>query len=97
MDRDAFVALLAQEGFKELVTVEREPDGGLDTHTHPFEAKALILDGEIRIVCGSAESVYGPGDIFHLMADEPHTEYYGPRGVRYLVGRRQDRESPAHS
>jgi quercetin dioxygenase-like cupin family protein len=89
MDKEAFIAALAKEGFRELVTVEREANGGLDLHTHPFEAKALILDGEISIVTGGTESVYRPGAIFHLQAGEPHTERYGPAGVRYLVGRRQ--------
>lgn len=88
MDEDAFIAALAKEGFSELVTVEREANGGLDVHTHPFEAKALILDGEISIVTDGAESVYRSGAIFHLKAGEPHSERYGPDGVRYLVGRR---------
>ena len=48
MDRDAFVSALRAEGFTEFVLVTREP-GELDTHTHPFEAKALILAGEIHI------------------------------------------------
>jgi len=90
MDRHAFVESLAKEGFSELVTVEREPNGSLDMHTHPFEAKALILDGEISILSDGTERVYGTGSIFHLQAGQPHTERYGPGGVRYLVGRRQE-------
>lgn len=43
MAPDAFIDLLRQEGFGEIVTVERDADGSLDLHTHPFEAKALIL------------------------------------------------------
>jgi quercetin dioxygenase-like cupin family protein len=88
MKHDEFIQLLASEGFKEVVTVEREPNGFLATHTHPFEAKALILDGEIRLQVGEAEQVFQPGQVFHLSANEPHTEYYGPRGVKYMVGRK---------
>lgn len=87
MDRNAFVSALTAEGFAEFVLVTREP-GELDEHTHPFEAKALILAGEIQIGTGGAERVYGPGDIFHLGANAPHTERYGPQGVQYLVARR---------
>ena len=90
MRKDAFIEALAKEGFTELVTVEREPNGGLNMHAHPFEAKALILDGEIRIDTEGTERIYLAGDIFHLKAGEPHTESYGPGGVRYLVGRRQE-------
>lgn len=46
MEYDDFRRSLADEGFSEVVTVEREPHGALDLHTHPFEAKALILTQE---------------------------------------------------
>ena len=43
MNQEQFKHLLIEEGFQDLVIVEREADGYLDLHTHPFEAKALIL------------------------------------------------------
>ena len=88
MDREVFAEALEREGYAELVTVERAPNGELAEHTHPFEAKALILDGEMRIGAGGKQRLYRPGDVFHLKAGEPHTESYGPEGVRYLVGRK---------
>jgi quercetin dioxygenase-like cupin family protein len=87
MDRDAFVRALTAEGFDEFVLVTREA-GALGQHTHPFEAKALILAGEIHIGTDGTEHVYLPGDVFHLGANAPHTERYGPQGVQYLVARR---------
>ncbi|HYD94977.1 MAG TPA: cupin domain-containing protein [Noviherbaspirillum sp.] len=88
MDAGTFARLLEQEGYLQIVTVEREADGGMAEHSHPFEAKALILDGEIRIIAGSEACRYLPGDIFYLRANETHTESYGPQGVKYLVGRK---------
>lgn len=87
MDRDAFVSALTAEGFADFVLVRRDA-GELEEHAHPFEAKALILAGEIRIRTGGVEQVYRPGDVFHLAANAPHTERYGQQGVQYLVGRR---------
>lgn len=87
MQRDAFEQELAREGFTELVTVTREA-GDLDTHAHPFEAKALILFGEIAIRVDDDERLYCEGDVFHLNANEAHAERYGPAGVQYLVGRK---------
>ncbi|VVE89541.1 cupin domain-containing protein [Pandoraea bronchicola] len=87
MQREAFERELAQEGFAEGVTVTREA-GDLEAHTHPFEAKALILSGEIAIRVGDSERVYREGDVFHLKANEVHAERYGPAGVQYLVGRK---------
>lgn len=87
MDRDTFIRTLADEGFPEPVLVTREP-GHMDEHTHPFEAKALIVAGEITIgTCGESR-LYRAGDVFHLAAGLPHVEDYGPQGVQYLAGRK---------
>jgi quercetin dioxygenase-like cupin family protein len=88
MQRDAFTAALAHEGFAEPVTVMREA-GTMDEHTHPFEAKALILAGELRIRIGADERLYQTGDVFHLQPGVLHAEQYGAEGVQYLVGRKQ--------
>jgi quercetin dioxygenase-like cupin family protein len=86
-----FVNSLASEGFAEPVKVSRDANGYLDSHTHPFEAKALILEGEIRIVVSDLETTYRPGDVFQLAENTPHAEFYGPHGVTYLVGRKSSR------
>lgn len=88
MDRTSFEAALAKEGFSEIVVVERAADGFLASHAHPFEAKALILNGELSIQVGDIEQRYQSGQIFHLPPNEPHSERYGPQGVQYLVGRK---------
>ncbi|WP_250514176.1 cupin domain-containing protein [Caballeronia sp. INDeC2] len=88
MRRDEFLALLSSEGFAEAVTVTREPNGSLDVHVHPFEAKALILEGDLTIRTGDGVNTYRPGDIFHLATNIEHSEQYGPEGVSYLVGRK---------
>jgi quercetin dioxygenase-like cupin family protein len=91
MNRLEFEALLAAEGFEQVVTVEREPNGSMDRHSHPFEAKALVEHGQLSIGTTEGERHYRAGDIFHLQADVPHWEAYGPAGVTYLVGRKQQR------
>lgn len=88
MDPNTFEKRLHTEGFSQTVIVEREANGRLDLHTHPFEALALILAGEIRIDADGESRLYRVGDVFHLAAGQPHAESYGPEGVRYLVGRR---------
>ncbi|KXU94433.1 cupin [Caballeronia megalochromosomata] len=88
MHRDEFLALLSSEGFDEVVSVTREPNGSLDVHAHPFEAKALILEGDLTIRIGGNENTYRPGDVFHLATNIEHAEQYGPDGVSYLVGRK---------
>ena len=88
MEQQEFLDTLKAEGYAEPVLVQRAPDGRLDDHAHPFEAKALILTGEIRIHAGGEIKIYRAGDVFHLRRDEAHRESYGPDGVAYLSGRR---------
>ena len=88
MDRASFEQQLRAEGYEQVTTVTREANGFLDVHTHPFEARALILRGEISIHCNGHDTLYRPGDIFHLGHAVPHSERYGPAGVSYLVGRK---------
>ncbi|MDR5855701.1 cupin domain-containing protein [Caballeronia sp. LZ062] len=88
MQRDEFLAQLSAEGFPEAVTVTREANGSLDEHAHPFEAKALIVEGQITLRIGDEARLYRVGDVFHLPANVEHTEQYGPQGVSYLVGRK---------
>lgn len=49
MTPELFEQQMRQQGY-EIATVERPAHGSLDLHTHPFEARALILEGEITIV-----------------------------------------------
>ena len=81
MDRHEFASMISKEGFGVGVIVEREPNGILDLHTHPFEAKALILAGELHLLAEEVERIYQPGQIFHLLANVPHSERYGSQGV----------------
>ncbi|OAJ54005.1 cupin [Paraburkholderia ginsengiterrae] len=88
MDRNTFTESLTKEGFPDTLLVTREANGEVDVHTHPFESKALILEGEMSIRVGEEERAYRAGDVFHLPANEPHSERYGPNGVTFLVGRK---------
>lgn len=88
MDRNAFVLMLENEGYQTFVDVERAPRDVQDLHTHPFEARALIIRGELRLLVGEREQLCRAGDQFHLAAHTPHTETCGAEGVHYLAGRK---------
>jgi quercetin dioxygenase-like cupin family protein len=86
--RNEFEAQLERDRFDEIKVVERPPNGFVDTHAHPWEAKALVLSGEITIDCGDGGRRYGPGDIFHVACGTPHAERFGPEGVSFVAGRK---------
>ena len=87
MDHDCFQDALRREGFE----VDRRvlaPGTVVGEHAHPFDVRALVLEGEIRLTLDGVEYTYREGDIFVLPAGHRHAEAVGPDGVRYLVGRK---------
>jgi quercetin dioxygenase-like cupin family protein len=88
MTAEEFSTELREKGFCDLVVVDRQPNGALDLHAHPFESRALILAGEITLVVNHQATSFRAGEVFHLARDTVHAQRYGPSGVRYLVGRK---------
>lgn len=89
MDRATWEAALAADGYKETLTRRMEPGQVAPEHSHPFDARLLILEGEFILTCRGETRRYGPGEAFELAADTPHAEAFGPQGATYLVGRRK--------
>jgi hypothetical protein len=75
-------------GFSEVL--ERQWGAGttLDTHVHPFDANALMVEGEMWLTVGDTTRHLVPGDTFELTRNTPHAERYGSEGARFWVGRR---------
>lgn len=87
MDTQAFEAELRREGYQEIMTRTGKP-GLTPVHTHPFDAYAMILSGEMTVTWEGGSTTCKAGDTFQLEAGREHTENYGPEGATYLVGRR---------
>ncbi len=88
MCKEDFLELLKLHEFPKPVLVEQPAGGGLDLHTHDFEVMALVIEGSITIDCSGTQSLYAPGQVFHLLFQQPHSERYGMTGVTYLASRK---------
>ncbi len=87
-DFESFKQKALAEGCQEVLE-RRWPAGTLlEEHTHPFEANALVAEGEMWLTVGDETRRLLPGDRFHIAAGVPHSERYGPEGAAYWVGRR---------
>ena len=89
MNKEQFLQLLERDGFPEPVEVHQTPNGHLHEHEHPFEVRALIIEGDIKIVSDGISKTYNIGDVFQLGFKQAHSESYGPEGVKYLASRKQ--------
>ena len=58
------------------------------THTHPFEVRAVVVQGEFWLTVGEQTRHLRAGDTFELQRDVAHAERYGPDGATYWVARR---------
>lgn len=89
MNTEQFQLLLQQDGFPGPVEVQKVPNGQLGNHEHPFEVRALVIEGSIDITINGKSRTYKTGDVFELGFKEVHSESYGPEGVKYLASRKQ--------
>ena len=88
MTPQEFEAKLKTENFNECVTVTKPVGYEMDDHEHPFEAWALIIEGDITLRVNGSSTTYAVGDTFRLPAQTLHHESAVPHGVTYLVGRK---------
>jgi quercetin dioxygenase-like cupin family protein len=60
----------------------------MQSHTHPFDVRAMVLWGELTLTVDGKSFVYIAGDLFEMPKDCPHHELCGSEGVHYIYGRK---------
>ena len=83
-----FAAAARAEGYDEALERSWPADTFLDTHTHDFAVKLVLIRGEMVFTVGDDARRLRPGDGFTLERQVPHSERYGPEGATYWVARR---------
>ncbi len=87
MDTTEFEQALTKDGYI-AVPKEMAADTVVADHSHSWDVRALVTDGQITLTVGTVPTTYQAGDIFTMAAGCMHHEHVGPNGVRYLAGRR---------
>ena len=82
-----FEAAERARGCSEVIARSWEPNHVVGTHSHPFLARAVIVQGEMWLTVGGQTQHLRPGDRFELAPGTPHEERYGPQGATYWVAR----------
>lgn len=88
MNTQDFEAQLKADSFDEITLLEKPIGYAMGEHQHTFEARALIVKGDITLTVSGVSTTYAAGDIFQLPAQTPHHEDAAAHGVTYLVGRK---------
>ena len=85
---EQFSDLAKAQGYQEVLERHWAAGTVLDTHTHDFEAHAIVVQGEMWLTVGGEVQHLQPGDRFFLHRQQPHAERYGAEGATYWVARR---------
>jgi quercetin dioxygenase-like cupin family protein len=75
-------------GFDTVLLREWAPGTVVDTHTHPFDVEAQVVQGEFWLTVGDATRHLRPGDTFAVGREVPHAERYGAEGAVFWAARR---------
>lgn len=88
MSAEQFLIELASDGYAEVR--HRNFDRGEDSqpHSHDFDTRLLVQQGELTIVWGEISRTYKAGEILEIPAGQLHCERYAPAPVRFIAGLR---------
>ena len=84
---ESFTAQSMDEGFDEILVRQWDANLKLDTHTHPFDVSAYVVQGEYWLTVGEEVKHLKAGDFFRLARNVSHAELYGPQGATVWVAR----------
>ena len=87
MDRQVFETELKRDGYDEIVTGTTQGPKHNAEHSHPYDVKAMVMEGAITLAWEGKTQTFRPGEVFTMARGCPHTENFGPEGAVTLVGR----------
>ena len=86
LTREAFESDLRREGF-DVINGGQQPNFAEDLHAHDFDARIMVLGGDITVTRDGKADVFRAGDHCEIPAGCQHSTQVGPEGVAYLVGK----------
>ncbi|WP_428663812.1 cupin domain-containing protein [Reyranella sp.] len=87
MDQQAFETELKRDGYD--VMTNTTPGAKTNPeHSHPFDVRAMVLNGALTLNRDGQSQTFKPGEIFTMPRGCLHYESYGPEGAVVLLGRK---------
>jgi quercetin dioxygenase-like cupin family protein len=86
LTREAFESDLRREGF-DVIHGGQKPCFSEELHAHDFDARIMVLSGEITITRDNKAETFRGGDHCEITAGCQHSAQVGPEGVAYIVGK----------
>jgi quercetin dioxygenase-like cupin family protein len=83
-----FEAEVRARGAEQVIERRWQPRTEVGVHSHPFDADALVVQGEMWLTVQGETRHLRPGDTFAISRGVEHAERYGEEGATFWVGRR---------
>jgi quercetin dioxygenase-like cupin family protein len=87
MDRQTFETELKRDGF-DVITNTTTGAKINPEHSHPFDVRAMVLQGALTLTREGKSQTYNPGEVFAMPRGCLHYESYGKEGAVVLLGRK---------
>ena len=87
MDKKKAFEILKNDGYDNIVFIEKEANYFLDKHSHDFNVDIIIITGTFEIELSNSNIVLFPGSRLKLNKGEMHSEKAGSEGVSFLSAR----------
>jgi quercetin dioxygenase-like cupin family protein len=88
MDTTAMETTWKRAGYQEVETRTAQPNVATQPHVHAFDARVLVVAGELTLTSEGQSHTYRAGETFEMAAGCLHSEQYGPEGATLLLGRK---------
>ena len=88
MDTTELATSWQRDGYLEVETRQVMPNVSRAPHAHPFDARGLILAGELTLTWEGQTHTFREGETFDMPAGCMHSQQHGPEGTTFLLGRR---------
>ncbi|MFO1160587.1 MAG: hypothetical protein U1E60_17240 [Reyranellaceae bacterium] len=88
MNRQTFEAELQRDGY-DMFTNTTTGAKVNPEHSHPFDVRAMVVEGALTLTSEGQSRTYRAGEIFTMTRGCLHSESYGPEGAVTLVGRKK--------
>lgn len=93
MDTREFEAQLRRDGYLDIKHKWIEPAVATHNHSHLFDTRLLVVEGEATITCGAQQRTYRAGEVMEIESGVEHSEQY--ERVRFIVGLRHKPVEPS--
>ncbi len=81
---------LRTEGYDKVYIWDAEPNEEDAPHSHPYDVKLVVLEGELNVTLANQSLRLKPGDQQTIAANLSHTALAGQQGCRYIIGQKEE-------